>query len=72
VGSGVHVQMNLIGDTAEADRCLDTMERATGLRGEHNQHGRLYVVEGGNLGKAADLIAAHLPDGWQDHLVFEL
>ncbi len=64
--------MNLIGDPAEADRCLDAMERATGRRGEHNGQGRLYVVEGENLGEAADRIAAHLPKGRQNCLVFEL
>jgi hypothetical protein len=72
VGIAVHVQMNLIGDLAEANRCLDAMERITGLLGEHNQQGRLYVVEGESLGTVADRIAAHLPKGWQDHLVFEL
>jgi hypothetical protein len=48
------------------------MERATGLRGEQNEQGRLYVVEGENLGEAADRIAANLPKGGQDHLVIEL
>ena len=66
------MQLNLIGDPVEADRCLDAMERATGLRGERNEQGRLYTVEGENLGEAADRVAAHLPKGWQDHLVFEL
>jgi hypothetical protein len=33
------VQLTPIGDPAEADRCLDAMEQATGLRGEPNEQG---------------------------------
>jgi hypothetical protein len=74
VEARVKVQMALTptGDAAEADRCLDAMERATGLHGEPNAEGRLYVVEGEDVGQVADRIAAHLPKGWQDHLIFEL
>lgn len=68
----VRVQLNRIGDPAEADRRLDAMEKATGLRGEPNPEGRLYVVEGEEVGQVADRIAAHLPEGWQAHLLFEL
>ena len=45
MGGSVQVQLNRIGDPVEADRCRDAMERATGLQGEHNEQGRLYVVD---------------------------
>lgn len=66
------MQLSRIGDPTEAERCLDVMEQATGLSGEPNSDGRLYKVEAENLSRAADRIAAHLPKGWQDQLVFEL
>jgi hypothetical protein len=67
-----HVQLTRIGDHAEADRCLDAMERAAGLRGEPNARGRLYMFEGDDLDAATNKIVDHLPKGWQDHLVFEV
>ena len=66
----MRVQLTTIGDPAEA--VFDEMEQATGLRGEDNEQGRLYAVEGQDVGQAADRIAAHLPEGWQGRLVFEL
>jgi hypothetical protein len=48
------------------------MEQATGLRGEPNEQGRLYLVECEDVGRAADRIAAHLPKGWQGYLGFGL
>lgn len=72
IATTFHVQLTRIGDPAEADRCLDAMEDATGLRGDANEQGRLYVIEGEELGAETDRIAAHLPKGWQDSLIFEL
>jgi hypothetical protein len=68
----VHAQWNRIGDPAEADRCLDAMEQATGLKGERNENGRLYLAEGEDPGELTGRIAAHLPKGWQDYLEFEV
>jgi hypothetical protein len=53
MGESVRVQVNRIGDLAEAERYLDAMEQGSGLRGEPNSRGRLYVVE------AVDIFAAH-------------
>jgi hypothetical protein len=72
VESRVQVQVNRIGDPAEADRCLDAMEQASGLRGEPNAEGRLYAVEAKDVFAAHNQIIDHLPKGWQDHLRFEL
>jgi hypothetical protein len=67
----VRIQLNTIGDPARAERCLDQMEQATGVRGERNPMGRLYVVEGEEVGEAADRIVRNLPAGWQDHFMFK-
>jgi hypothetical protein len=70
--AGVRVQVNRIGDAVEADRCLDALEQASGLRGEPNSRGRLYVLEAGHVFAAHHRIIDHLPKGWQDHLTFDL
>jgi hypothetical protein len=68
----VHVHVIRIGsDSVKADRYLDAMEQATGLQGEPTPQGRLYVIDA-SVADGADRIAANLPTGWQDHLVFEL
>jgi hypothetical protein len=72
VSDGVRVRVIRIGESAEADRYLDEMERASGLRGEPHSDGRLYVFEGEDLDAATHRIVDHLPQGWQDHLVFRL
>ena len=69
---GAQIQLNRIGDPAEADRLLDEMERATGLLGEPNATGRRYMLPGEDVSEAADRIAANLPAGWQDSLYLEL
>jgi hypothetical protein len=72
VQSRVQVQVNRIGDPGEADRCLDTMERASGLRGEPNPEGRRYAIEAKDVFAAHNQIIDQLPTGWQARLVFEL
>jgi hypothetical protein len=72
VESSARVQLNQIGDPAESGRCLDAMEQSSGLRGEPNSQGRLYIFESANLDAATNQILDHLPEGWQDHLVFEV
>ena len=68
----MRVQVYRIGDPAEADRCLAAMEQASGLRGEPNSEGRVYLLEAQDIFSAHNKIIDHLPKGWGDHVSFEL
>lgn len=72
MAESVRVQLYRVGDRAAADRCLDAMERASGLRGEPNSDGRVYVIEARDIFAAHDLVIDYLPSGWQDHISFGL
>lgn len=59
-------------DAEQASRLLDEMERTTGLRGEPDGAGCLYVIEGNDPELLMRRIAGGLPSGWQDVLAFEV
>jgi hypothetical protein len=71
MGESVRVQVNRIGDLAEADRYLDAMEQGSASEESRTRADGCTWSRPWTSSPRINQIIDHLPQGWQDHLVFQ-